>query len=191
MINQYLFVLFFCLPFLLMGQKLEDRILSEVDSTNANNIVLKQTFTINVSLDSVWNAYTTKKGWESWATAIAEVNFKINGLIRTNYNKKGKIGDDSTITLHVVNYIPKRQITLQAELTKNFPEFMKKDEKDLFNVIHFREINATKTEVTSYGVGYKNNQKYKSLLKFFIQGNAASYINLINYLETGKPSVKH
>jgi len=164
--NQYLFVLFFCLPFLLMGQKLEDRILSEVDSTNANNIVLKQTFTINVSLDSVWNAYTTKKGWESWATAIAEIDFKINGKIRTNYNKKGKIGDDSTITLQVVNYIPKRMITLQAELTKNFAAFMKKDEKDLFNVITFIEVNPQKTEIISYGIGYKNTEKYKSLLKF-------------------------
>jgi len=189
--NQFLQLLFICFPLVLTGQKLENRVLSVVDSTNVNNIVLKQTFMVNVPIDSVWNAYTTKKGWESWATAIAEVNFKINGLIRTNYNKKGKIGDNNTITLHVVNYIPKHQITLQAELTKNFPEFMKKDEKDLFNIISFKEVSQLKTKVTSYGIGYKNTKKYKSLLKFFIQGNAASYINLISYLETGKPSVKY
>ncbi|PQJ80253.1 hypothetical protein BTO18_14170 [Polaribacter porphyrae] len=174
-----------------MGQKLEDRILSEIDTTIANNIVLKQSFTVNVPIDSVWNAYTTKKGWESWATSIAEVDFKINGRIRTNYNKKGEIGDKNTITLYVVNYIPKKQITLQAKLTKNFPEFMKKDEKDLFNIIHFKEINTSKTEVISYGIGYKNSKKYNSLLKFFIQGNVTSCGNLINYLETGKTSVKY
>ena len=82
-------------------------------------------------------------------------------------------------------------LTLQAELTKNFPEFMKADAKDLYNMILFEAISATKTKVTSYGIGYKNNDKYRSLMTFFIQGNEQSYHNLISYLETGKPSVNY
>lgn len=181
-----------CFPLLLMAQEItEKRVQSTIDSSHTNNLILKQTFEVNVPLDSVWNAYTTKKGWESRATAKAEFDFKINGIIKTNYNKNGTIGDDATITLHIVNYIPKRMLTLQAELTKNFPAFMKKDAKDLFNMILFEEITPTKTKVISYGIGYKNNEKYMSLMKFFIQGNAQSYLNLISYLETGKPSVKY
>jgi len=167
------------------------RVVSVVDSSQTNNMIVRQSFEINVSLDSVWNAYTTAKGWENWATSIAEMDFKVNGLIRTNYNKNGKIGDESTITLHIINYIPKRMLTLQAELTKNFPEFMKQDEKDLFNMVLFEEISPTKTKVISYGIGYKNNEKYMSLMKFFIQGNEQSYLNLISYLETGQSSVKY
>lgn len=181
-----------CFPLLLMAQEItEKRVQSSIDSSHSTNLILKQTFEVNVPLDSVWNAYTTKKGWENWATAKAEFDFKINGIIKTNYNKNGTIGDDSTITLHIINYIPKRMLTLQAELTKNFPAFMKEDEKDLFNMILFEEITPTKTRVISYGIGYKNNEKYRSLMKFFIQGNAQSYLNLISYLETGKPSVKY
>jgi len=187
-------LLFLYFPFVLDAQttKLpENRVKSEIDSSNVNNMVLKQSFIVNVALDSVWNAYTTKIGWESWATAIADIDFKINGIIKTNYNKSGKIGDESTITLHILNYVPKRMLTLQAELTKNFPEFMKADEKDLYNVILFEEVSPSKTKVTSYGIGYKNNEKYMSLMKFFIRGNEQSYLNLISYLETGKPSVKY
>lgn len=191
----FLKIILLSFPILLISQTskkiLEDRIVSVIDSSDANNMVLKQSFIVNVSLDSVWNAYTTKKGWESWATAIAEIDFKINGIIKTNYNKAGKIGDASTITLHIRNYVPKRMLTLQAEITKNFPIFMKDDEKDLYNMILFEEISPSKTKVTSYGIGYKNNKKYMSLMKFFIQGNEQSYLNLISYLETGKPSVKH
>jgi len=128
---------------------------------------------------------------ESWATALAEIDFKVNGTIKTNYNKTGSIGDESTITLHILNYVPKRLLTLQAELTKNFPDFMKEDEKDLYNVILFEKINPKETKVISYGIGYKNNEKYMSLMKFFIQGNEKSYYNLISYLETGKPSVRY
>ena len=185
-------VFLLCFPLLLIAQEItEKRIQSIIDSSHSNNLILKQSFEVNVSLDSVWNAYTTKKGWENWATPIAEIDLKINGIIKTNYNKEGKIGDDSTITLHIINYIPKRMLTLQAEMSKNFPAFMKEDEKDLFNMILFEEISPNKTKVISYGIGYKNNEKYMSLLKFFIKGNEQSYLNLISYLETGKPSVKY
>ena len=184
-----------CIPFLSLAQASietkENRVISIIDSTNVNNMVLKQSFVVNVALDSVWNAYTTKKGWENWATSIADIDFKINGHIKTNYNKDGKIGDESTITLHIINFVPKRMLTLQAELTKNFPEFMKDDEKDLFNMVLFEELSPSKTRVTSYGIGYKNNDKYMSLMKFFIQGNEQSYLNLISYLETGNPSVNY
>jgi uncharacterized protein YndB with AHSA1/START domain len=169
----------------------EKRVLSKIDSTYNNELALIQEFIVNVPIDSVWNAYSTKKGWESWAVSIAEIDFKINGLIQTNYNKDGKIGDESTITLHILNYVPNRMITLQAEISKNFPEFMKEDEKDLYNIILFEELGISKTKVTSFGIGYKNNEKYKSLMQFFVKGNEQSYINLISYLETGKPSVKY
>lgn len=168
-----------------------DRVTSRIDSSNVEEFVLIQEFNVNVPIDSVWNAYTTKQGWESWATALAEVNIKNGGLIRTNYNKNGKIGDSTTIVLHVKNYVPKKLITLQAELTNNFPEFMKDDEKNLYNLVYFQSIKPTVTKVTSYGIGYKNNTKYKTLLKFFIKGNEMSYLNLISYLETGKPSVNY
>ncbi len=164
----------------------EKRVTSTVDSTNKKELILIQEFIVNVPLDSVWNAYTTKNGWENWAVAIAEVDFKINGTIRTNYNKNGKIGDSTTINLRVVNYIPKKLITLQAELTNNFPNFMKKDEKDLYNIIRFESLASKKTKVISYGIGYKNNPKYLSLMKFFISGNEMSYQQLIAYLEKGK-----
>ncbi|MBC2846038.1 SRPBCC domain-containing protein [Winogradskyella flava] len=184
-----------CFPLILIAQNTEGhkekRVTSVIDSSQANNMVLKQTFVVNVALDSVWNACTTKEGWESWATAKAEIDFKLNGLIKTNYNNDGEIGDDSTIYLHIINYIPKTMLTLQAELTKNFPKFMKADEKDLYNMILFEEIEPSKTKVTSYGIGYKNNKKYMSLMKFFIEGNEQSYLNLISYLESGKPSVKY
>ncbi len=185
-------ILFFCISFSSFSQNTtKKRVVSVIDSSEVNNMVLKQTFIVNVPLDSAWKAYTTKKGWESWATSIAEIDFKINGVIKTNYNKNGKIGDESTITLHIKNYIPKKMITLQAELSKHFPKFMKEDEKDLYNTILFEEVNSTQTKITSYGIGYKHNEKYMSLMKFFIEGNEKSYLNLITYLETGKPSLKY
>jgi uncharacterized protein YndB with AHSA1/START domain len=180
---------FVCSPFAFGQNKTineKNRIVSTIDSTYNNEIVLIQEFMVNVPLDSVWNAYTTKKGWESWAVAIAEIDLKAGGYIKSNYNKNGKIGDSTTIVTHIINYVPKQLITLQAEITDNFPEFMKKEAKDFYNVIYFEEIEEGKTKIKSFGIGYKNTPKYLSLMKFFIQANEMSLINLITYLETGK-----
>ena len=131
------YTLFVCISFLSIAQTpnktTENRVISVIDSSQVNNMVLKQSFVVNVALDSVWNAYTTKKGWESWATSIAEIDF----------------------------------------------------------MILFEKIAPSKTKIISYGIGYKKNEKYKSLMKFFIQENEQSYLNLISYLETGNPSVKY
>ncbi|WP_170827428.1 SRPBCC family protein [Roseivirga sp. 4D4] len=171
----------------LSGQTTNDsRVKSWVDSSYANELVLIQEFEVNVPLEKVWDTYTTKEGWESAFVALAEVDFKVNGTIKTSYNQDATIGDSSTIVLHIVNYVPKKLLTLQAEITQNFPDFMKADEKDLFNIISLEELKPSLTKVTSYGIGYKNNPKYQSLMKFFIEGNELSYNNLILFLETGK-----
>ncbi len=164
----------------------QSRVVSKIDSSYNNEIVLIQEFTVNVSIDSVWNAYTTKQGWESWAVSIAEIDLKIGGYIKTNYNINEKIGDSNTITTHIINYVPKKLITLQAEITENFPKFMKKEEKDFYNIIYFEKVGNEVTNVVSYGIGYKKTEKYLSLMKFFIQANEMLLMNLITYLETGK-----
>lgn len=160
-----------------------NRVVSSIDSSRTNEIVLIQEFTVHVPLDSVWNAFTTQRGWEGAFVAVAEVDLKIGGSIKSSYDTNARIGDSTTIVNNIINYVPRKFITLQAELTENFPAFMKSEAKHFYNVIYFEEVEAGKTKVTSYGIGYKNNPKYLSLLKFFIEGNAYSYLNLINYLE--------
>ncbi len=162
------------------------RVTSIVDSTYANELVLIQRFEVKVPIDSLWNVYTTKRGWESAFVALAELDFRINGTIKTSYNKNATIGDNSTIVLNIINYVPKKLITLQAEISAHFPNFMKADEKDFYNIIYFEEVEDSLTRVISYGMGYKNTPKYLGLLKFFISGNESSYLSLIKYLETGE-----
>ena len=56
---------------LLSGQNDQDtkekRVVSKIDTTKSPELVLIQEFIVNVPLDSVWNAYTTKEGWERYS----------------------------------------------------------------------------------------------------------------------------
>ena len=161
----------------------QKRVVSTVDSSRTPELVLIQEFTVNAPIDSVWNAYTTKKGWESWAVPMAEIDLRVGGYIKTNYNVEGEIGDSTTIVTHIINYVPKRLITLQAEITDNFPDFMKEDAEGFYNVIYFDELENGRTNVKSFGIGYKNNSKYLSLMQYFIPANEKLLLNLIAYLE--------
>ena len=161
----------------------QKRIQSYIDSSHTPELVMIQEFKVKAPIQKVWEAYTTKSGYESWAVPIAEIDLKVGGTIKTNYNKDGAIGDSSTIVTHIVNYVPYQILTLQAEITENFPEFMKSEEKDFYNVIYFDAVNETETVIKSYGIGYKNTPKYLELLNYFILGNESTLQQLINYLE--------
>jgi len=161
----------------------EKRIISYIDSTHSPELVLIQEFKVKASISKVWEAYTTKKGYESWAVPIAEIDLKVGGTIKTNYNKDGAIGDSSTIVTHIINYVPFQILTLQAEITDNFPAFMKSEEKDFYNLIYFEALSENQTRIKSYGIGYKNTPKYLELMNYFILGNEATLKQLIRYLE--------
>jgi len=163
-----------------------NRVTSTIDSTRVGELVLVQKFMVNVPVQAVWDAFTTKEGWESAFVAKAEIDFRIGGVIKSSYDKNATIGDSTTIVNHIINYVPRKVLTLQAEIADNFPEFMKSEAKQFYNIVYFRAIDKTTTHVESYGVGYKNTPKYLSLLNFFVSGNDMSYVNLIKYLETGE-----
>ena len=173
------------------AQQIEkSRVTSSIDSSISNELVLIQEFNINAGVESVWEAYTTAEGWKNWVAPLVEIDLKIGGQIRANYNSEGSIGDSTTIINNIINYVPERLITLQSEISEHFPEFMKEDAKNFYNVVYFNRVDKNTTNVISYGIGYRNNEKYNTLMKFFISGNELSYMNLIAYLEKGE-SVKH
>ena len=179
--NKFAFLLFTLLVFGLQAQ--EKRISSSIDSSRTPELVLIQEFTVKAPLEDVWKAYTTKEGWENWAVPLAQIDLRVGGSIATNYNAQGSIGDSTTILTHIINYVPNRLLTLQAEISDNFPDFMKKDAKGFYNVIYFEPGKRGKTHVRSYGIGYKNTPKYLALMNYFIPANERTLEKLIEYLE--------
>ena len=167
-----------CLTNLTFGQAI-----SQTDTLPSGELMLKQEIVINTSVEKVWDAYTTPEGWKSWVTPIVEMDFKINGTIKSHYDSTATIGDKGTIVNHILNYIPYKQITMQAELNENFPIFMIGEEKNLYSIVDFDKLSDHQTKLTIYGIGYKNEQQWIDLLKFFIQGNEMSLNKLKNYLE--------
>ena len=116
---------------------------SEVLKTVANELVLMQEVSFAAPIEDVWKAYTTADGWTAWAAPKAEIDLRVGGIIRTAY--QGEIGGSNTNTLHIVNYVPERVLTLRAELSRNWPQIMQEDAAKLTNVVLFDEIADSRT----------------------------------------------
>lgn len=168
------------------GQE-QDQAPSSVTSTlletDSGQLVLAQTFVVQAPVSAVWKAYTTEEGWTSWASPKAKIDLRPGGTIRTQYDTSAEVGDPGTITLHVVNSVPERLLTLRAEISDHFPAIMKADDGNLMQVTVFEAIGEDRTRVSAYGVGYRDVPEYRELIKYFEPANVGLYEVLIERLE--------
>lgn len=65
--------------------------------------------------DLVWRLLTTEQGLESWLAPHAEVDLRIGGLVKTNYQADGRIGDPMTLVNRVVALNPGKAVTVRVD----------------------------------------------------------------------------
>ena len=162
----------------------EKPIQSRLIKTESEDLVLLQEVIVEASVKDVWDAYTTEEGWKAWASPAVEIDLRAGGRIRTHYGARARIGDPGTNVIHIVNYVPERLLTLQAEVEERWPEVMKQDAGNLMNVIVFEPQGKQRTKILSYGVGYKDTEAYNKLMEFFIPANEGLFRQLKDHLET-------
>ena len=82
-------------------------------------------------LTTVWAAFTTKEGQESWNVAHAEIDLKIGGKMLTHYDPAGRIGDPNTIENIILCFEPRRMLVHPgAKPTREIP-IQNRDQEDV------------------------------------------------------------
>lgn len=128
---------------------------------------------IDASLDQVWKAFTTTEGLRSWVAPLADIEFKVGGKWRANYNSKGKLGDDATIENTILCYDPKRMMSIRpTKVPKGFP--FAEPVKKTWTVFYFDAVNDSRTKVRVVVLGYDSSEPSRQLRAFFEQGNKQS-----------------
>jgi uncharacterized protein YndB with AHSA1/START domain len=120
----------------------------------------------------VWAALTTAEGIKrTWAVALAEVDFRLGGTIRTNYNAAGEIGDESTITHHILSFEPERMLSMRTDAPASAPEEIKLIAEHGWVVIRLEPVSPTRTRLTETGMGYGEGPLWDKAYAFFEKGN--------------------
>ena len=119
----------------------------------------------------VWAAFTTAEGQESWMVAHSELELKVGGLMRTNYDPKGRIGDPKTIENTIISYDPERMLSIRVtKAPEGFP--FPNAVKAMWTVIYFEPVGPRETRVRFVGLGFGADEESKKMRAFFDRGNA-------------------
>lgn len=133
---------------------------------------------IDAPVERVWEAMTTKAGWESWAVPLAEVDFRVGGTIKATYNKEEGIGGPGTITHHVLAYEPLRMYALKTDAPANAPDYIKEICRTGWWVCRFEPIGTDRTRVIETGMGFLDTPLHNQARKFFEVGNRMTFDQL-------------
>lgn len=144
-----------------------------------NQLFLRQTVIVEADLDRTWAMFTTAEGARRWMAPVMEIDLRPGGAMRANYDADAAIGDAGTIENRIVNYVPHRLLTLQADLDAVgeadwLTEEVRANADQLYNIIEFEALDPARTRVTSWGIGYRKGAGWQKMIDFFAVANVWS-----------------
>jgi uncharacterized protein YndB with AHSA1/START domain len=143
-----------------------------VSTANAEQPLVTQGM-VGAPLDSVWNAFTTSAGLESWMAAHAAFDLRIGGTMRTVYSAEATLGDASTIESTILAYEPKRMLSTKVSKTPAdfpFPNAI----KSMWSVIYFDSVDTKSTRIREVSMGFGADDESRKMRQFFDWGNAST-----------------
>ena len=141
---------------------------------------------IDASLETVWNSWTTTEGLKSWLAPHAEIDFRIGGKMRANYDVNGDLDDPSTIENTVLAFDPNRMITIRvSKAPDDFP--FANAIYDMWTILYFEAIAPNQTQVRVVSNGFSADEESQNMRMFFSQGNAVTLQQLQAGLASASP----
>jgi uncharacterized protein YndB with AHSA1/START domain len=139
---------------------------------------------VEAPLTEVWNVWSTSEGLRQWMAPHAEIDLRVGGLMRANYNPDGQLGDSQTIVNTVLSFEPQRMISIKVIKTPEgfpFPNAI----SHMWSVIYFAAVDANRTAVREVSLGFTADPESQQMRKFFDGGNSTTMNELKKYF-TGK-----
>lgn len=126
---------------------------------------------VQASVNDVWQAFTTKSGIESWMAAHAEIDLRIGGIMKTQYDPNGAVDDSTSIHNTILCFEPLKMLSIQvSKAPEKFP--FPKAIKQMWTIIYFESKGENETLVRSVCLGFTEDEESKNMRKFFEHGNA-------------------
>lgn len=132
----------------------------------------------------VWRAWTTAEGLRSWLAPLADIDLRLDGLMRANYNPQGTLGDEGTIENRVLAFEPERMLAIKVDRPpKSFP--FQNAVRTMWTVIYFVGEGGNRTLVRAVSLGFTDDPESAGMRDFFQKGNDATLAALRNRFATG------
>jgi uncharacterized protein YndB with AHSA1/START domain len=124
---------------------------------------------IPAPIDEVWKVFSTAEGYQALGPALADVDLRVGGTIRSRYRADGVLGDAETIENVIIDYRAPVMMAIRIQKTPaSFP--FKEAWKSAWTVMTLTPTDdGTHLRVTSYGYGA--DEESVAMRRFFELGN--------------------
>ncbi len=133
---------------------------------------------IPVSIDRVWNAFTTTTGLADWFSAGAVVDMQTAGSVRGTGKSGERLGDTGVTSMDIVNYIEHEIITFKINLDDRFSETIRDADDHLQEIVQFVPLADNRTKIVSSMVGWGTSRIWDDAYTFFAKRNETAYRRL-------------
>ena len=157
----------------------------------AGELPLTREAVIHGPANEVWRLITTKRGMESWLVPHDDVDLRVGGLVRTNHDPAGTIGDAKTVTNRILALKPGRMFSLQvAEAPRDFP--FADPVQGTWYEIYVDPLPHGQTRVRCVGHGFSSDPVGFTARAFVDRGSLWAFQQLEKVFEDrrGKPGTK-
>jgi uncharacterized protein YndB with AHSA1/START domain len=124
---------------------------------------------IPAPVDEVWKVFSTSEGYKKLGPALAEVDLRVGGTIRSRYRTDGELGDAETIENVIVDY--RAPVMMAIRISKPPASFPFKEAwRSTWTVLTLTPTDdGTHLRATSYGYG--TDEESLAMRRFFEAGN--------------------
>ena len=129
--------------------------------------------TIEASPEAVWEAWATSEGLSSWMAPHADIDLRVGGLMRANYDADGTLGDDQTIENRILSFEPGHMLSIQvAKPPAGFP--FSQAVSSMWSVVYVEPEESGTTRLRIVSMGFDASDESQAMRAFFERGNAVT-----------------
>jgi len=154
---------------------------SEPDGTRTMHLSIE----VPAPAAEVWTALTTSEGWRGWAAPMAQVDFRLGGIIETSYTLAAAPGAPGNIRNEILAFAPQRMFAIRNVQAPPKAPFDVPTFQSLHTVVLVEPVDERRTRVSFVQPGYRGGEPWDTVYKHFAWGNAWSLEQLRIRFEQG------
>ena len=132
---------------------------------------------VDAPIAEVWKIWSTSEGYKVLGPALAAVDLRVGGTIRSRYRADGVLGDAETIENVILAYEPPTMMAIKiSKPPASFP--FKEAWKQPWTVLTLVPLDDGRTLVRAASLGYGSDEESQAMRRFFEAGNQQSIASI-------------
>jgi uncharacterized protein YndB with AHSA1/START domain len=137
---------------------------------------------------AVWRYFADEEKLKCWVAPAIQLDLKVGGALRTNYDAKAGVDGVGAITLPILAMVPNEQITYKVRLTDNFGPQLQGEDANLQEAVQLQPLANGGTLVVSSMSGWGKGGQWDRVYDFFTKGNEFTYKELVKCAGAAAPA---